>query len=228
MIPRILEPEVMDSPLEAVDYNTMDHSQVNRVFVDDLVSVLAANAAIAATSTLRMLDVGTGTALIPIELCRRPGRWHVTAADLAQSMLDVAAENVAAAGLGGQISLQHLDAKRMPFADGQFDVVMTNSILHHIPVPQDCFAEMVRVVSPDGILFVRDLLRPESSAELERLVSLYAGDANAHQQQMFGESLHAALTLEEVQALAKPFGIPAACVRQTTDRHWTLCWKAAR
>ena len=40
MIPRILEPEVMDSPLEAVDYNTMDHSQVNRVFVDDLLSAL--------------------------------------------------------------------------------------------------------------------------------------------------------------------------------------------
>ena len=40
MIPRILEPEVMDSPLEAVDYNTMDHSQVNRVFVDDLLSAV--------------------------------------------------------------------------------------------------------------------------------------------------------------------------------------------
>ena len=69
-------------------------------------------------------------------------------------------------------------------------------------------------------------LRPESAAELDRLVALYAGDANAHQRQMFGESLHAALTLDEVRALAVSFGIAADCVQQTSDRHWTLSWKA--
>jgi len=224
MIPRILEPEVMDSESEAIDYNTMDHSQVNRVFVDDLLAALAPRAIGPGRGSLRILDVGTGTALIPIELCRRPGRWHITAADLAQSMLDVAAENIASAGLGDRISLEHLDAKRLKFNDGDFDVVMTNSILHHIPDPRECFAEMVRVVAPRGLLFVRDLLRPETAAELVRLVALYAGDANDSQREMFGASLHAALTLDEVQALAIPFGITADCVRQTTDRHWTLCW----
>ncbi len=224
MIPRILEPEVMDSESEAIDYNTMDHSQVNRVFVDDLLAALAPRSIGPRRGSIRILDVGTGTALIPIELCRRPGRWHITAADLAQSMLDVAAENIASAGLGDRISLEHLDAKRLKFNDGDFDVVMTNSILHHIPDPRECFAEMVRVVAPRGLLFVRDLLRPETAAELVRLVALYAGDANDSQREMFGASLHAALTLEEVQALAIPFGITADCVRQTTDRHWTLCW----
>jgi ubiquinone/menaquinone biosynthesis C-methylase UbiE len=224
MIPRILEPEVMDTETEAIDYNTMDHSQVNRVFVDDLLSALGPGAIATGRDPVRILDVGTGTALIPIELCRRPGRWHVTAADLAQSMLEVAAENIAAAGLGDSISLEHLDAKRLPFENGRFDVVMTNSILHHIPDPWECFAEMVRVVAPHGLLFVRDLLRPETVAELNRLVALYAGGANEGQQEMFGASLHAALMLNEVQALAIPFGIPADCVRQTTDRHWTICW----
>lgn len=228
MIPRILEPEVMDSPLEAVDYNTMDHSQVNRVFVDDLLAALGGSRPAQAHGPLRILDVGTGTALIPIELCRRPGRWHVTGADLAQTMLDVAAQNVAAAGLAGSITLEHLDAKRLPYRDGRFDVVMTNSILHHIPAPRECLAEMVRVVAAGGLLFARDLLRPASAAELDRLVALYAGDANAHQRQMFGASLHAALTLDELRALVLPFGIDPLCLQQTSDRHWTLCWQAAR
>ena len=35
MIPRTLEPEIMDSPAEAIDYDSMDHTEVNRVFVDD-------------------------------------------------------------------------------------------------------------------------------------------------------------------------------------------------
>jgi ubiquinone/menaquinone biosynthesis C-methylase UbiE len=226
MIPRILEPEVMDSESEAVDYNTMDHSQVNRAFVDDVLAALPQKQDGSRTEPWQILDVGTGTALIPIELCRRPGRWHVTAADLAQSMLNVAALNIAAAGLGAKIRPQLLDAKELPFGDGHFDVVMTNSILHHIPHPRDCFGEMVRVVAPGGLLFARDLLRPESKSELDRLVDLYAGDANASQREMFGASLHAALTLAEVRELIAPFGLPAGSAKQTTDRHWTVSWSA--
>ena len=32
---RVLEPEVMDTPQEALAYDSMDHAEVNRVFVDD-------------------------------------------------------------------------------------------------------------------------------------------------------------------------------------------------
>ena len=35
---RVLEPEVMESHQEAVDYDAMDHSEVNRIFVDDLLA----------------------------------------------------------------------------------------------------------------------------------------------------------------------------------------------
>ena len=141
----------MDTEQEAIDYNTMDHSAVNRVFVDDLLRVVAVGT--------RVLDVGTGTALIPLELCGRSKQWRVVAVDLAQAMLDVAAKNVAAAKLEQAIELKLVDAKRLPFEDGEFAVVMSNSIIHHIPDPADCLKEMVRVVSGDGgLLFVRDLL----------------------------------------------------------------------
>jgi ubiquinone/menaquinone biosynthesis C-methylase UbiE len=218
MIPRILEPEVMDTADEAVEYNAMDHSAVNRAFVDDLLRLQSAGT--------RVLDVGTGTALIPLELCHRGKDWHVVAVDLAQAMLDVGAKNIAAAGLEKQIELELVDAKRLPFEDGEFRVVMSNSIIHHIPDPADCLQEMVRVVSPHhGLLFVRDLLRPETKQQLKLLVVTYAGDADAHQQKMFAESLHAALTLDEVRALARRFGIADDCIQQTTDRHWTLAWR---
>jgi hypothetical protein len=85
---------------------------------------------------------------------------------------------------------------------------------------------MVRVVAPGGTLFVRDLLRPADEAELQRLVGLYAAGANEHQRQMFADSLHAALRLDEVRALVAGLGSDPAGVRQTTDRHWT--WAAVR
>ena len=63
MLKRVLEPEAMDTPDEAHDYDAMDHSTVNRVFVADFLSVWDGGTP--------LLDVGTGTAQIPIELCRQ-------------------------------------------------------------------------------------------------------------------------------------------------------------
>jgi ubiquinone/menaquinone biosynthesis C-methylase UbiE len=229
MIPRILEPEIMDTQAEAVEYNTMDHAAVNRAFVDDLLRLVDAEGRFGgAAGTIRVLDVGTGTALIPLELCSRGNKWRVVGIDLAQAMLAQGSNNVTAAGMAEMIDLRHVDAKRLPFGDGEFAVVMSNSIIHHIPDPSDCLAEMVRVVSKSGgQLFVRDLMRPESEQQLDDLVDTHAGDATEHQRKMFSESLHAALTLDEIRTLAKPFGIEAACIHQTTDRHWTLAWRRA-
>jgi ubiquinone/menaquinone biosynthesis C-methylase UbiE len=216
MLERILEPEVMDSAQEAVDYDAMDHSHVNQLFVGELLQLRP--------PLQTVLDVGTGTAQIPIELCRREASARVIAIDMAEHMLKVGQQNVERAGLTRRIELRIVDAKRMPFADASYDVVMSNSIVHHIPEPIAVFKEMVRVVKPGGALFVRDLLRPNDLTALRGFVAKYAAGANAHQQKMFGDSLHAALTLDEVRAMVTKLGFAAETVRQTSDRHWT--WAA--
>jgi ubiquinone/menaquinone biosynthesis C-methylase UbiE len=242
-IPRTLEPEVMDSPQDAEDYDRMDHSAVNRVFVEDLVAVLnsergarsaeldssalrAPRSALAAPgpAMLDVLDLGAGTALIPVELCRRFADCRVMAVDAATSMLELARYNVEAAGLTERIQLAHIDAKKLPYKDGMFDVVMSNSIIHHIPEPLGVLREAVRVTKPGGLLFFRDLLRPDTSEQLAHLVATYAADCNDHQRQLFADSLHAALSLAEISALVAQLGFPAESVQQTSDRHWT--WSA--
>jgi ubiquinone/menaquinone biosynthesis C-methylase UbiE len=220
MIDRILEPEVMDSADEARDYDAMDHSHVNRVFVADFLQSLAGMP----LGSGEILDVGAGTAQIPIELCRQHPGIRVLAIDLAEHMLAVGRGNVQRAGLAERVRLEKVDAKNIPYPAGRFEAVISNSIVHHIPQPGLALAEMVRVLAPGGAIFVRDLLRPNSEETLREQVQLYAGDANAHQQKMFAESLHAALTLEEIRALVAGLGFPAAGVAQTSDRHWT--WSA--
>ena len=86
--------------------------------------------------------------------------------------------------------------------------------------------EAVRVTKPTGTLFFRDLLRPGSQQELDHLVQTYTGQENAHSQQMFRESLHAALTLDEIQDMVEQLGFDRQSVVQNTDRHWT--WTANR
>ena len=218
MLPRVLEPEVMDSAEEARDYNAMDHAEVNRVFVADFLACWGGHGTV--------LDVGTGTAQIPIALCRRAPHLRVVGIDLAEHMLDVGRENVRQAGLAEQLRLERVDAKKMPFSDGQFSAVISNSIVHHIPQPGDVLAEMLRVVPRSGALFVRDLMRPEDETTLLHLVDTYAAGANDHQRRMFRESLQAALTLNEIRSLVTHLGFAPESVRQTSDRHWT--WQAVR
>ena len=214
MLARVLETEVMDTATDAEDYNTMDHSVVNRVFAEDFF-------ASGPTPTTPILDVGTGTALIPIEFCRQHPSCKFVAVDLAAEMLKVAAKNVSDNGLSPRIILEQLDGKRLPYADGTYAAVVSNSIIHHIPEPRSCFAEMHRVCADGGRLFVRDLRRPESEDELRRLVQLYAEGANDHQRQLFADSLRAALTLDEVRGMVAELGYDPATANDTTDRHWT-------
>lgn len=217
MLSRVLEPEVMDTTEDAVDYDAMDHAHVNRVFVDDLLRVWPTS-----RQTLRVFDAGTGTAQIPIELLRRGIAATVVAADAASEMLLIARNNIESAELSSSITCELRDCKQMPEADASFDVVMSNSIIHHIPEPFLVFAECWRILKPGGLLFVRDLHRPQTEAALQSLVDQYATGTNAHQRQLFRDSLRAALTVEEVHELVQPLGIDPAAVNMTSDRHWTL------
>jgi ubiquinone/menaquinone biosynthesis C-methylase UbiE len=254
---RILEPEVMDSQEEATDYDSMDHREVNRRFVDDFIvairtSVLSTEYSVLSTQPPRddrspasadnpksqigapasaghpkfldILDLGTGTALIPIELCQKFADCRVMAADAAVSMLDLARYNLEVNSLTHRIELAHVDAKLLPFGNAMFDVVMSNSIIHHIPEPIHVLREAIRVTKPGGLLFIRDLLRPDTLDELNHLVATYTPGANDHQQLMFAESLHAALSLTEIHDLIASLGFSHDSIQQTSDRHWT--WSA--
>jgi ubiquinone/menaquinone biosynthesis C-methylase UbiE len=220
MLARVLEAEVMDTREEARDYDAMDHGAVNRAFVAEFLGIWDGRNPI--------IDIGTGTAQIPIDLCRQAATARVVAIDGAQEMLRVAQDNVHRAGLETCVRLEFCDAKSLPYKDHTFAAVISNSIVHHIPEPVHALGEMLRVLDPDGTLFVRDLLRPADEAGVQRLVALYAADANSHQQQMFADSLRAALTLDEIRHLVADWGCDAATVRQTSDRHWTWQMSGAR
>ena len=214
MLLRVLEAEVMESEADAADYDAMDFANVNAAFVSDFLASFA-------HSPGNILDIGTGTARIPIEMAKRSPNVRIVAVDLSAHMLAVGKRNVERAELTHRISLERVDAKGMPFADGSFGAVVSNSIVHHIPEPSAFFREAVRLVAPGGLLFVRDLFRPSDRATLDRLVEMYAGNETPHQRQLFADSLHAALTVEDVRSLVASLGFSPSTVSATSDRHWT-------
>ncbi len=219
MIPRKLEPEVMDSPEEAQAYDAMNHAAVNESFVADFLAVHGP------CRGGEILDVGTGTARIPIELCRVDARARVLAVDLSESMIALATANVREAGLGDRIRCRPEDAKSLRLAGPGFEAVVSNSIVHHIPEPTTVLREVSRLAAPGGTVFVRDLARPTSEFELARLVELYTGGESERGRLLFEDSLRAALTVGEVASLIENLGLPSSGVKLTSDRHWTWIWQ---
>ncbi|HEY9782861.1 MAG TPA: class I SAM-dependent methyltransferase [Leptolyngbyaceae cyanobacterium] len=138
---RVLEPEVMDSWEEAVDYDAMDFLEVNTTFAQRVSELCPQEVA-------KVLDAGTGTARIPIILCQLRSQWQIWGIDLAENMLKIGSENVEKAGLQDKIMLQVVDAKQLPYQDEQFDIFISNSLVHHLPNPLPFFVELKRVLKP--------------------------------------------------------------------------------
>lgn len=210
---RILEPEVMDSAEEAVEYDAMDFTEVNTAFAKRAIEL-------ASTSAI-VLDAGTGTARIPILICQQRPQWHITGIDMAKSMIEIGRKNVDKAGLQQHITLELADAKRLPYRDEQFDMVISNSLIHHLPEPLPFLQEIKRVMNRDGAILLRDLIRPESAEIINNLVDSIGEEYDEHQKKLFRDSLYAAFTLDEVKALIQQAGLPDVNVYQSSDRHWT-------
>ena len=213
---RTPEPRPEDPYQEAIEYQSMDHEAVNRKFVQELLSGHVGP---------RVIDLGCGPAGIPIELCNQAENIDVLAIDEEAEMLDLAKREVDSAGLLERVMLAQGDANDIDWLDEEAaDTVISNSLIHHLDNPANGLATAVRLVKAGGRIFIRDLARPETESEIEDLVTQYCGEESTFAQQLFRQSLHAALNLSEVQKICGGLGIDTKRVQMSSDRHWTIDW----
>lgn len=222
MLERVLEPEVMNDLQEAIEYHDMDFTEVNRAFVRDLLAFASQEDR---TLGRDILDLGTGTARIPVELCLQAPSLRVMAADASSEMLELARYHIEINHMLDRIQLHRTDAKKLVFGPSFFDAVISNSLVHHLPQSEAFFAEALRVLRPGGLLFVRDLFRPASQEQVESLVAQHVGNESPRSQQLFRQSLQAALTTEELAKILAALDVDASCIQMTSDRHWTLAYR---
>jgi ubiquinone/menaquinone biosynthesis C-methylase UbiE len=216
MIERIArrpEPEIMDLPEEAEAYARADFSDVNDAFVRRLLELAGPR------ETARAVDLGCGPADIPIRLLRIRPRWRVAAVDASPAMLDLARKAVAQAGLAHAVDFVLADAKSRALPDAAFDVVFSNSILHHIADVAPFWAQVRRIAAPRALLFLRDLARPAEATEAAAIVARYAGNESPLLREEFQRSLLAAYTPDEVRRQLADAGLDRLTVTMVTDRH---------
>jgi ubiquinone/menaquinone biosynthesis C-methylase UbiE len=97
-----------------------------------------------------ILEVGCGTgALWQSIACKLPAAVRVTLADLSVGMARSARGNMQAIP---HFSAMSADAQNLPFASSQFQRVIANHMLYHVPNLDAALAEMRRVLTPGGWL----------------------------------------------------------------------------
>lgn len=104
----------------------------------------------------RVLEIGIGTGA---NLPHYPPPADVTGIDESADMLRVAARRSSA--LGGRSSLGQVDAERLAFASGTFDVVVGSLVFCSVVDPVRAVSEIRRVLrTPGGRLLLLEHMRP--------------------------------------------------------------------
>ena len=114
----------------------------------------------------RILDLATGTGWTARRLHARGAR--VIGGDIAAGLLD-AARSMSPA----EIEFQHVDAERMPFADGQFDALASTCGVQFATRPADAADEIARVVKRGGRIALGLWVHDGAIAEMFKIIKSY-------------------------------------------------------
>lgn len=212
---RILEPELMDDPLQAEAYARADFAKENQGFVERFREYFPD------FSEGRVLDLGCGPADIPIRFAKLYPACQVVGIDASAPMIRLGEEAVTQAGLSDRITLR---CERIDAVPGAriVDAALSNSLLHHLPNPLQFWHKLRLLVKPGSPVLVMDLLRPESPEAAQAIVDQYAAGEPDILRRDFYNSLLAAFTEDEVTTQLARMNLTRLLIDIPDDRHWVV------
>jgi arsenite methyltransferase len=126
----------------------------------------------------RVLDVGCGRGLMLIGAAKRLTTGTATGVDIWQSVdlsgnrAEETLRNARAEGVSDRVRVETADMRKLPFADGSFDLVLSRAAIHNLYQREDrakALAEIARVLAPRGRVVIDDIRHlPEYSEELHK------------------------------------------------------------
>jgi ubiquinone/menaquinone biosynthesis C-methylase UbiE len=118
-----------------------------------------------------VLDVACGPGILSAAIAKTARR--VVAFDLTRKGRTKAKQPCPDAGLGN-VTFREGNAAELPFADGDFDAVMTRLSVHHFDRPGRAMSEIFRVLRPGGSFVIADVISSEvpTEAELQNAIEI--------------------------------------------------------
>jgi SAM-dependent methyltransferase len=210
---RVVEPELMNDPEQAAAYagSALDNAywlfmQCFKKYFPEL------------NPDGAILDLGCGPAAIPLRLARRFPNCEIHGVDGAPRMLEYGREAVRREGLEHQVHLVHgILPNRLPVPRNRYEVIISNSFLHHLVDPLILWEAIYDYGLPDAAILIIDLLRPTSDKQAQVVVDKYMPDVPSLLRRDMMHSLRAAFTLDEVTSQLQEAGLAdSLCLTMAT------------
>lgn len=220
---RRLEPELMEGEDHALASARADFSESSNLFLK-----LLHNQNPGDLEGKQALDLGCGPADIVIRFLKawpeaRCDVLYGSAARLEQAR--AALDDLPGLARRCRLLLDTLPSGQL--AGAGYDLVLSNSLLHHFHDPQVLWRTVREVARPGALVLVMDLLRPPSPLWVESLVVTYAGDEPELLKRDFRDSLFAAFEPAEVRAQLVEAGLEYLEVAVVSDRHLVVSGRLA-
>ena len=117
-----------------------------------------------------ILDIGCGAGVDTIFAALMTGpSGKVVGMDMVAAMLERAKKNLALTNLKN-VTLKNSSAENLPFADQEFDVVISNGVFNLVPGKAKALAEVYRVLKSEGRLMMADQILIGELPEKKRKV----------------------------------------------------------
>ena len=150
----------------------------------------------------RVLDIGTGSGLLAIELARQKGCcFDIIALDISECMLEKAQENAKLSGVDNNIKFINATAAALPFNDNSFDLVISYASLHHWFEPVTVFNEIARVTGETGQAIIRDNRRVYRNLIWKAVIWFVCRFMNRRHRENWPRVIMASYTVPEVRDL---------------------------
>jgi len=211
---RILETELMEDEVNVAAYAAADFDVANSLFV-----TLLLRCASNASARARVVDLGCGPGDIAVRLAQAQPGWQIDAVDGSPVMLRYARRALDRADLHGRVRLVQARLPSPALERAAYDVIVSNSLLHHLPDPVALWRWLRRLAKPSADVLMMDLCRPASREQARALVETNSPHEPEVLKDDFVRSLLAAHTVAEVRQQLAAAGLDELVVEQVSDLH---------
>lgn len=201
----------MDTREQARSYASADFAGANKLFLDML------QKRIKVTAQTKLLDIGCGDGEILIQI-HKLLQCNITALDGSKCMLDELNQKLKIHNMN-EVKVVNEKLETNSLMNKSFDLVISNSVLHHVKSPSLFWEKLIDLTKPGGFIAVMDLFRPDTESSLAQTLKTYGGEDPVLLKD-FENSLRAAYTIDEVQEQLQKSRASSYIVKPISDRHF--------